>query len=146
MLSLSFPTAPETPPHIAHGLPSPVGSRPSSVFGRSSRHKDPGEPPHLHPGSKCVSPGAVSEEERPRPGRRYSTRNVSTKVRVSTRCAPAWTLCSRAACGLGKNRQAEGRWTGEYWATVGTLTPSIGGGGLCCHLGPQSHYCCRPRC
>lgn len=145
MLSLSFPTAPEIPPHIAHGLPSPVGSRPSYVFGRSSRHKGPGEPPHLHPGSKC------GPQSRQRVGEASAWLAVFYQEcfhkdeRVSTRCAPAWTLCSRAAYGLG-NRQAEGRWTGEYWATVGTLTPSIGGGGLCCRLGPQSHYCCHPRC
>lgn len=44
MLSLSVPTAPENPPHIAHGLPSPVGSRPSCVFGRSFRDRGPGSP------------------------------------------------------------------------------------------------------
>lgn len=138
MLSLSFPTAPEIPPHIAHGLPSPVGSRPSYVFGRSSGHKGPGEPPHLHPGS--------SSQRRPRPGCQYSTRNVSTKMRE---CPHGVPLLGHSAQGLHmawENRQAAGRWTGMCWAAAGMLTPSIGGGGLCCRLGPQSHYWYHLRC
>lgn len=79
-----------------------------------------------------------------------SIRNASVKTRQSPRrhmCAPGRTLLVKVfACGLGRGKQAEGRWASESWATADRVTPSTGGGGLCCRLGPQSHCCCRPHC
>lgn len=146
MLSLSFPTVPENPPHIAHGLPSPVGSRPSCVFGRSFRDRGPGQSPHLHPGPKWEHQGSQWVGEASAWLAVFYQECFHKDESVSTWYAPAWTLCSWSVCGLGRDRQAEGRWTGESWAAVGRITPSIGGGGLCCRLGPQSHYCRHPRC
>lgn len=52
---------------------------------------------------------------------------------------------SESAWGLGRGKQAEGGWTGKSRVAGDRVTPSIGGGGLCCHLGPLCR-CCRPRC
>lgn len=82
---------------------------------------------------------------------RCSIRNISSGLRGSLRrhrCALVGRSRSETAskCGLGRGKQAEGSWAGKSWATVDRVTPSTGGGDLCCRLGPPSRCCHHPRC
>lgn len=85
-----------------------------------------GSPPHLHPGSKCEHWSSQRVREASAWLAVFYQECFHKDEKVSTHSV---SLLGHSAQGLHmawENRQAEGRWTGEYWATVGTLTPSIG--------------------